>query len=254
KQETGAAGLIYIKLNEDDGVKCSVGKFLKDETVEAMVERAEADMGDLVLILAGPSTEVYNQMGQLRLMMGKEHNLINEDAYNFLWVTDFPLVEYSKEDHRYHALHHPFTAPKPEDLDKLDENPEDVRSRAYDLVLNGYEIGGGSIRIHDRELQTRMFELLGIDEDEAQKRFGFLLDAFKYGAPPHGGIALGVDRIVMILTGGTSLRDVIAFPKNQKAQSLMDNSPDFVDEDQLDDLHIELKKYAQKEQQEQESQ
>ena len=253
QQETGAAGLIYIKLNEDDGVKCSVGKFLKDDTVEAMVERAEADMGDLVLILAGPSTEVYSQMGQLRIMMGKEHNLINEGAYNFLWVTDFPLVEYSKEDHRYHALHHPFTAPKPEDLDKLDEDPEEVRSRAYDLVLNGYEIGGGSIRIHNRELQTRMFELLGIDEDEAQKRFGFLLDAFKYGAPPHGGIALGVDRIVMILTGGTSLRDVIAFPKNQKAQSLMDNSPDFVDEDQLDDLHIELKKYAKEAAQEQES-
>lgn len=253
KKETGAAGLIYIKLNEDDGVKCSVGKFLKDETVEAMVDRADAAMGDLVLILAGPSPEVYKQMGQLRLMMGKEHKLIDEDAYNFLWVTDFPLVEYSKEDHRYHALHHPFTAPKVEDLDKLEDSPEDVRSRAYDLVLNGYEIGGGSIRIHDRQMQTRMFELLGIDEEEAQKRFGFLLDAFKYGAPPHGGIALGVDRIVMILTGGTSLRDVIAFPKNQKAQSLMDNSPDFVDPDQLNDLHIELKKYATKEAQEQES-
>jgi len=253
KQETGAAGLIYIKLNEDDGVKCSVEKFLKDETVDTMVERADAEMGDLVLILAGPSPEVYKQMGQLRLMMGKEHNLINEDEYNFLWVTDFPLVEYSKEDHRYHALHHPFTAPKPEDLDKLDENPEEVRSRAYDLVLNGFEIGGGSIRIHDRELQTRMFELLGIEKDEAQKRFGFLLDAFKYGAPPHGGIALGVDRIVMILTGGASLRDVIAFPKNQKAQSLMDNSPDFVDEEQLDDLHIELKKYAKEAAQEQKS-
>lgn len=254
KKETGAAGLIYIKLNENDGVKCSVGKFLKDETVDAMVDRADADMGDLVLILAGLSPEVYKQMGQLRLMMGKEHNLIDEDTYNFLWVTDFPLVEYSKEDHRYHALHHPFTAPKPEDLDKLEDSPEDVRSRAYDLVLNGYEIGGGSIRIHDRKLQTRMFKLLGIDEEEAQKRFGFLLDAFQYGAPPHGGIALGVDRIVMILTGGTSLRDVIAFPKNQKAQSLMDNSPDFVDQEQLDDLHIELKKYARKEQQEQKSQ
>jgi len=253
QQETGAAGLIYIKLNEDDGVKCSVEKFLKDETVEAMVERSEAEMGDLVLILAGSSPEVYKQMGQLRLMMGKEHDLIDEDEYNFLWVTDFPLVEYSKEDHRYHSLHHPFTAPKTEDLDKLDDDPENVRSRAYDLVLNGYEIGGGSIRIHDRELQTRMFELLGIDEEEAQKRFGFLLDAFKYGAPPHGGIALGVDRIVMILSGGTSLRDVIAFPKNQKAQSLMDNSPDFVDEEQLDDLHIELKKYAKKAEQEQES-
>ena len=242
KQETGAAGLIYIKLNEEDGVKCSVEKFLKEETVDAMVETADAEMGDLVLILAGPSPDVYEQMGKLRLMMGEEHDLIDQDAYNFLWVTDFPLMEYSKEDHRYHALHHPFTAPNPDDLDKLDEEPEEVKSRAYDLVLNGYEIGGGSIRIHSRELQTRMFELLGIDEKEAQKRFGFLLDAFKYGAPPHGGIALGVDRIVMILSGGTSLRDVIAFPKNQRAQSLMDNSPDYVDKEQLDELHIELKK------------
>ena len=244
KQETGAAGLIYIKLNEEDGVKCSVEKFLKEETVEAMVETADAGMGDLVLILAGPNPEVYKQMGQLRLMMGKEHNLIDEDAYNFLWVTDFPLVEWSREDQRYHALHHPFTAPNPDDMELLEEAPENVRSRAYDLVLNGYEIGGGSIRIHDRELQTRMFELLGIDKAEAEKRFGFLLEAFKYGAPPHGGIALGVDRITMILAGGKSLRDVIAFPKNQKAQSLMDNSPDYVDQEQLDELHIELKKYA----------
>jgi len=241
KQETGAAGLIYIKLNEDDGVKCSVEKFLTEETVQSMVDEAEAEMGDLVLILAGPSPNVYQQMGKLRLMMAEEHNLINEDAFNFLWVTDFPLVEYSKEDHRYHALHHPFTAPNPDDIDKLDDEPEAVKSRAYDLVLNGFEIGGGSIRIHDRKLQTRMFDLLGIDEEEAQKRFGFLLDAFKYGAPPHGGIALGVDRIVMILTESKSLRDVIAFPKNQKAQSLMDNSPAYVDKEQLDELHIRLK-------------
>lgn len=246
QQETGAAGLIYIKMNEEDGVKCSVGKFLKEETVEGMVETAGAEMGDLVLILAGPSPDVYKQMGQLRLMMGEEHNLINEEAYNFLWVTDFPLVEYSKEDHRYHALHHPFTAPKPEDIDKLDDDAGSARSRAYDLVLNGYEVGGGSIRIHNRELQTRIFELLGMDEEEAQKRFGFLLEAFKYGAPPHGGIAFGVDRLVMILAGGTSLRDVIAFPKNQKAQSLMDSSPDFVDQEQLDELHIKLNDYAEK--------
>lgn len=246
KKETGAAGLIYIKLNEKDGVKCSVEKFLKEETVEAMVETAEAEMGDLVLILAGPSPDVYEQMGKLRLMMGKEHDLIDEEAYNFLWVTDFPLVEWSREEHRYHSLHHPFTAPNMEDIGQLDDEPEDVRSRAYDLVLNGYEIGGGSIRIHDRELQTRMFELLGIDNEEAQKRFGFLLEAFRYGAPPHGGIALGVDRIIMLLTDSSSLRDVIAFPKNQKAQSLMDSSPDYVDQEQLDELHIELKEYAEK--------
>jgi aspartyl-tRNA synthetase len=158
-----------------------------------------------------------------------------------LWVTDFPLVEWSEEDQRYHALHHPFTAPKPEDLEKMSDDPSVVRSRAYDLVLNGYEIGGGSIRIHDREVQKRMFQLLGINEREAEERFGFLLEAFKFGAPPHGGIALGVDRIAMILAGGTSLRDVIAFPKNQKAQSLMDNSPDYADPEQLEELHIQLR-------------
>lgn len=247
QKETGAGGLIYIKLNEKDGVKCSVEKFLKDETIEAMVEKAEADMGDLVLILAGASPDVYQQMNKLRLMMGEEHDLISEDEFEFLWVTNFPLVEWSREDHRYHALHHPFTAPHPEDVDRLGDDPASVRSRAYDLVLNGYEIGGGSIRIHERDLQKRMFNLLGIDEQEAEERFGFLLEAFKYGAPPHGGIALGVDRIIMILSGGTSLRDVIAFPKNQKAQSLMDNSPAYVDQEQLDELHIRLKRGVGKE-------
>lgn len=242
QKETGAGGLIYIKLNEKDGVKCSVEKFLKEKTVKAMVERAEAEMGDLVLILAGASPDVYQQMNKLRLMMGEEHNLINKDEFEFLWVTDFPLVEWSREDHRYQALHHPFTAPHREDVERLDEDPASVRSRAYDLVLNGYEIGGGSIRIHDRELQKRMFKLLGIDEEEAEERFGFLLEAFKYGVPPHGGIALGVDRIIMIFSGGNSLRDVIAFPKNQKAQSLMDNSPAYVDQEQLDELHIRLKR------------
>ena len=246
QDETGAAGLIYIKLNEDDGIKCSVGKFLTDETVEAMVEKAGAEMGDLVLILAGASPEVYRQMGKLRLMMGEEHNLINEEEFDFLWVTDFPLVEWSREDQRYHALHHPFTAPHEDEVDKLEEDPAAVKSRAYDLVLNGYEIGGGSIRIHNRDLQTKMFKLLGIDEEEAQERFGFLLEAFKYGAPPHGGIALGVDRIIMILAEGNSLRDVIAFPKNQKAQNNMDGSPDFVDQEQLDELHIRLKRGVEK--------
>lgn len=242
QKETGAGGLIYIKLNEKDGVKCSVEKFLKEETVKAMVGKAGAEMGDLVLILAGPSPEVYRQMNKLRLMMGEEHDLINQNEFEFLWVTDFPLVEWSREEHRYQALHHPFTAPHPDDLDRMDEDPASVRSRAYDLVLNGYEIGGGSIRIHDRELQKRMFKLLGIDGEEAEERFGFLLEAFRYGVPPHGGIALGVDRIIMILSGGDSLRDVIAFPKNQKAQSLMDNSPAYVDQQQLDELHIRLKR------------
>jgi len=241
KKEVGAAGLIYIKRNEQEGTKCSVEKFLKEETVEAMIDKADAEMGDLVLILAGPSPDVYEQMGDLRLMMGEEHNLIDRDKYDLLWVTDFPLVEWDDESQRYHALHHPFTSPQPEDVDKMESDPSQVRSRAYDLVMNGYEIAGGSIRIHSRELQNRMFNLLGIREKEARKRFGFLLEAFRYGAPPHGGIAFGVDRIVMILSGGNSLRDVIAFPKNQKAQNLMDGSPDYVDREQLEELHIQLK-------------
>jgi aspartyl-tRNA synthetase len=241
QQETGAAGLVYIKQNEREGLKCSVGKFLTDDTVQAMMDKPDAGDGDLVLILAGPTPDVYKQMGTLRLMMGCEHDLIDESAFNFLWITDFPLVEWNSDEQRYQAMHHPFTAPKTSDIDRLDEDPASVRSRGYDLVLNGYEIGGGSIRIHQRELQTKMLNLLGFSSAEAQKRFGFLLDAFQYGAPPHGGIALGVDRIVMILAGGSSLRDVIAFPKNQKAQSTMDGSPSTVDKQQLDDLHIRLK-------------
>jgi aspartyl-tRNA synthetase len=173
--------------------------------------------------------------------MGREHNLIEESAFNFLWITDFPLVEWNAEKQRYQAMHHPFTAPKASDIGKLGDDPASVRSRGYDLVLNGYEIGGGSIRIHQQELQMKMLNLLGFSSTEAKKRFGFLLDAFQYGAPPHGGIALGVDRIVMILAGGSSLRDVIAFPKNQKAQNTMDGSPGIVDKQQLDELHIRLK-------------
>lgn len=241
KKETGAGGLIYIKMTPE-GPLCSVAKFLTDEIVANMVEEAGAEEGDLVLILAGPSPEVFHQLGQLRLMMGKEHNLIDENAWNFLWVTEFPLLEWDEETRRYYAMHHPFTSPMAEDLDMIDSDPGKVRARAYDLVLNGNEIGGGSIRIHDQQTQRKMFELLGIGEKEAEEKFGFLLDAFKYGAPPHGGIAFGIDRIVMLLTGAKSLRDVIAFPKNQKAQSMMDNSPDTVDEHQLDELHISIKR------------
>ena len=240
KRETGAAGLIYIKVSDDEHM-CSVGKFLEDSTVDEMVDISEANSGDLVLILAGPSPDVYKQMGILRLMMGKELNLIDKSKNNFLWVTDFPLVEWDKESKRYHALHHPFTSPKAEDLDKLESEPENVNARAYDLVLNGSEIGGGSIRIHNSDVQEKMFEVLGIGKEEAREKFGFLLDAFTYGAPPHGGIALGLDRVVMLMAQANSLRDVIAFPKNQRAQSTMDNSPDVVDEKQLKELHISLR-------------
>ncbi|MEO9884659.1 MAG: aspartate--tRNA ligase [Balneola sp.] len=241
KKETGAGGLIYIKMQED-GPLCSVGKFLTEEIVSKMVEASGAEKGDLVLILAGPKPDVLNQLGQLRLMMGKDLGLIDDSKFNLLWVTDFPLLEWDEETRRYHAMHHPFTSPKQEDMELIDSDPAAVKARAYDLVLNGSEIGGGSIRIHNRKVQQRMFELLGIGEEEAEEKFGFLLSAFKYGAPPHGGIALGLDRIVMLLTGSKSLRDVIAFPKNQKAQSIMDNSPDVVDKHQLDELHIALKK------------
>jgi aspartyl-tRNA synthetase len=241
KKETGAGGLIYIKLQED-GPLCSVAKFLTDEIVEQMVEASGGKTGDLVFILAGPKPSVLEQLGHLRLIVGEEFDLIDKEAYNLLWVTDFPLLEWDEESRRYHAMHHPFTSPKEEDMDKLESDPASVKARAYDLVMNGSEIGGGSIRIHNRKVQEQMFKLLGIGDEEAEEKFGFLLDAFKYGAPPHGGIALGVDRIAMLLSGAKSLRDVIAFPKNQRAQSMMDNSPSEVDVEQLNELHISLKR------------
>jgi len=240
REELGAGGLIYMKNNEDE-LYSSVAKFVPQEMSQEMVNRANAEKGDLILIFAGKKKDVYHQLGQLRLIMGKEYDLIDTSKQNFLWVTDFPLVEFDEETGRYFAMHHPFTSPRDEDLDKMESDPAEVKARAYDLVLNGNEIGGGSIRINRRDIQQRMFDLLHIEEEEAQEKFGFLMDAFKYGAPPHGGIALGLDRIVMLLTGAKSLRDVIAFPKNQKAQSPMDRSPDVVDEHQLDELHIQLK-------------
>ncbi len=243
QSQTGAAGMIFMK-KTDGKVTCSVGKFLDDDTMKNMAETSGANDGDLVLILAGPAPDVYHQMGTLRLMVAKDFDLIDTNQTRFLWVTEFPLFEWSKDDLRYYSLHHPFTAPKPEDVSLLDDAPEKINARAYDLVLNGSEIGGGSIRIHDTEMQQKIFEILGIDKEEARHKFGFLLDAFRYGAPPHGGIALGLDRIIMLMSGSKSLRDVIAFPKNQKAQSLMDNSPSEVDEQQLKELHISLRKSA----------
>ncbi|MGM0507301.1 MAG: aspartate--tRNA ligase [Bacteroidota bacterium] len=243
KQRTGAGGMIYIK-SGDGTLNCSVGKFLEEHHVEEMFKRAGASEGDLVLILAGPSPEVYRQMGTLRLMMGERYDLIDHSKPEFLWVTSFPLVEWDEETRRYHALHHPFTSPVEEDLDKLEEDPASVRARAYDLVLDGNELGGGSIRIHDQGLQERVFRILGIGDEEAREKFGFLLDAFRYGPPPHGGIAFGFDRMIMIMAGVRSLRDVIAFPKNQKAQNPMDNSPGRVEEKQLKELHIQLRRRA----------
>ncbi|MEM1268878.1 MAG: aspartate--tRNA ligase, partial [Bacteroidota bacterium] len=244
RKRIGAGGLVYVKLGSDGSQYQSVKEaVLPKEFVDRAVEATGAETGDLVLVLAGAAPKVFEQMGTLRLHMAGELGLIPEGdsgPWKFLWVTDFPLLEWDEETGRYYAMHHPFTSPNPDDFDRLDSAPGEARARAYDLVLNGSEIGGGSIRIHQAEIQSRMFDLLGIDEEEAQQRFGFLLDAFKYGAPPHGGIAFGLDRLVMLLTGTPSLRDVIAFPKTQSAQELMVQSPDAVDDHQLKELHIRV--------------
>ncbi|MEM1041282.1 MAG: aspartate--tRNA ligase [Bacteroidota bacterium] len=249
RKKIGAGGLIYFRLPSGGGETSSSVKaeVLPSEFVDRAVEAVGAEAGDLVLVLAGDAPKVFEQAGSLRLHMASDLGLIPEGSdgpWKFLWVTDFPLLDYNEDDGRFHAMHHPFTSPRSEDMDKLDEgspsfDPGAVRARAYDLVLNGSELGGGSIRIHNRETQSQMFRALGIDEDEAQERFGFLLDAFRYGAPPHGGIAFGLDRIVMHLTGAASLRDVIAFPKTQNATELMSRTPDAVDDHQLADLHIQ---------------
>jgi aspartyl-tRNA synthetase len=239
KLEAGAGGMIYIKHTAEE-LYSSVGKFVSEDITRAMVTRSGAKEGDLILILAGPKPTVYNQLGTLRLIIGQEFDLVDASQNALLWVTDFPLLDHDADAKRWVAMHHPFTSPKPEDVGLMDTDPGKVRARAYDLVMNGSEIGGGSIRIFDPTLQRKMFRLLGIEEAEAQEKFGFLLDAFRFGAPPHGGLALGLDRIVMLLTGSRSLRDVIAFPKNQRAVSLMDNCPDVVDPKQLDELHIRV--------------
>jgi aspartyl-tRNA synthetase len=243
RKQIGAGGLVYFKLPSDgsemySSVKASI---LPEENVQAAIDQVGADTGDLVLVLAGSTPDVHKQAGALRLHMADELDLVPDNAPDdFLWVTDFPLLEWDADQQRYLAMHHPFTAPRPEDLDALDDDPGAARARAYDLVLNGNEIGGGSIRIHNRSVQQKVFRALGIDADEAQQRFGFLLDAFRYGAPPHGGIALGLDRLVMLITGASSLREVIAFPKTQSAKEPMVDSPDAVDPEQLEDLHIQL--------------
>ena len=245
RKRIGAGGLVYFKLPSDgsethSSVKAEV---LPSEFVDKAIAQMGAQSGDLVLVLAGKDPEVFEQMGTLRLHMAKDLGLIPEGAdgpWSFLWVTDFPLLEWDEDSQRFHAMHHPFTSPLPEDFDKMVTDPKSVRARAYDIVLNGHEIGGGSIRIHSKEIQNQMFKLLNIEEEEAQARFGFLLEALEYGAPPHGGIAMGLDRIAMLMAGTENIRDVIAFPKTQSAQELMVSSPDVVDDHQLKDLHIQL--------------
>ena len=235
----GAGGVVYLKVKKDS-IESSASKFLSADELKNIAETLRAKNGDLVLIVSGAWKQTLTALGGLRLELGGRLNLLSQDKWNFLWVTQFPLLEFSEEEKRFVSVHHPFTSPMQEDLPLLDSNPANVRARAYDLVLNGNEIAGGSIRIHDSDLQKKMFGLLGINESEATAKFGFMLDAFKYGAPPHGGIAFGVDRIVMLMTKSKSIRDVIAFPKTTSAMSLMDDSPSSVDQKQLDELHLKI--------------
>jgi aspartyl-tRNA synthetase len=240
-KKLGARGLVWMKVNED-GIDSPVAKFLADDEKQNLIKILSAKPGDLILILAGKRLETITQMGELRLEMAKRLELVKPDSEpKLLWVTDFPLLEWDEETKRFYAMHHPFTSPRTEDVELLDSDPGKVKARAYDLVLNGHEIAGGSIRIHNSELQAKMFKALGISKEEAEKKFGFLMNAFKYGAPPHGGIAFGFDRMVMIFAGETSIRDTIAFPKTTSAISLMDDSPSEVSEEQLKELHIKLR-------------
>ncbi|NLL04448.1 MAG: aspartate--tRNA ligase [Clostridiaceae bacterium] len=237
----GAKGMAWISVEENE-IKSSFAKFLSEEEVKAILDRAKAEPGDLICFVADKNEVVYEALGQLRLEVAKKTNIIDESEFKFLWITEFPLLEYDDEEKRYVAKHHPFTSPMDEDMQYLDTDPGKVRAKAYDIVLNGNEIGGGSIRIHDQTLQSKMFKLLGFTEEQAWDRFGFLLEAFKYGTPPHGGLAFGLDRLVMIMAGRSSIRDVIAFPKVQNASDLMSNAPDIVDDKQINELHIELSK------------
>jgi len=234
----GGKGLAYIVINEDGTVKSPIAKFMSDEKMKEITDKMEAVAGDIILISADKTDTVFTVLGSLRCHLAKKFELYDENSFSFLWVTNFPLLEYSEEEDRYVAKHHPFTAPLNEDLDKLDTAPGEVRAKAYDIILNGVELGGGSIRIYDTELQSKMFEVLGFTKEEAYNRFGFLIDAFRYGPPPHGGMAYGLDRLCMLMTGSDSIRDVIAFPKVQNASELMTNAPDFVDDKQLAELNI----------------
>lgn len=234
----GAKGLAWLKV-EEDGVKGPIAKFFAEDQ-QQLVAAVEAEIGDLILFVADKKGIVADALGALRNKLGKERGLIDETKFNFLWVTDWPLFEYDEEEGRYYAAHHPFTMPFREDMDKLESDPANVRAQAYDLVLNGYELGGGSLRIFERDVQEKMFKVLGFTEEEANAQFGFLMDAFEYGTPPHGGIALGLDRMVMLLAGRTNLRDTIAFPKTASASDLLVDAPSAVSDKQLAELSIRL--------------
>ncbi len=234
-----AKGLTWMNITEE-GIKSPIAKFLNRQEIDSVLEKMNAKTGDIIFIVGDKNNIVYDSLGQLRLELARRFNLINEDKLGLLWVTEFPLLEFDEEENRYVAKHHPFTSPMDEDIELLDKAPEKVRAKAYDIVLNGYELGGGSIRIHDSQLQEKMFKVLGFSKEEAWNKFGFLLEAFKYGTPPHGGLAIGIDRFIMLLTNTDNIRDVVAFPKTQSATCLMTEAPSLADEKQLKELKIGL--------------
>jgi aspartyl-tRNA synthetase len=240
KPQIGAKGLVYVKVNEDGTFKSSVDKFFDQEALHSWADKMGANKGDLLLVLSGETDKVRKQLNELRLEMGNRLELRDPNVFAPLWVVDFPLLEWDEDTERYHAMHHPFTSPKSSDIDMLDSDPGKVRANAYDLVINGVEIGGGSIRIHDRDLQKLMFKHLGFSDEEAQNQFGFLMNAFEYGAPPHGGIALGFDRLAALFGGQDSIRDFIAFPKNNAGRDIMIDSPSKIADDQLDELNLKV--------------
>ncbi|MFQ9584422.1 MAG: aspartate--tRNA ligase [Blautia hansenii] len=237
----GAKGLAYIAIGEDGTMKSSFAKFMKEEEMAALISAMQGENGDLLLFAADKTKLVWDVLGALRLELAKQMNLLDKNEYRFVWITEFPLLEWSEDDQRFTAMHHPFTMPMEEDLQYIDTDPGRVRAKAYDIVLNGNEIGGGSVRIHQDDIQEKMFEALGFTKEEAQKQFGFLLDAFKYGVPPHAGLAYGLDRLVMLMAKVDSIRDVIAFPKVKDASCLMSEAPDMVDEKQLEELGIAIR-------------
>ena len=239
--QVGATGLIYCKYNEDGTSKSTVDKFFDEDARNAWAAKAGSGDGDLLLIMSGGIDKTRKALGRLRLHLAEELGLRNPEVFAPLWVLDFPLLEWDEDTERYHAMHHPFTSPKPDDITKLDTDPAAVRANAYDLVMNGNEIGGGSIRIHDRDLQQLMFKHLGFTDKEAKEQFGFLMEAFEYGAPPHGGVAFGFDRLCAIMGGQESIRDFIAFPKNNSGRDVMIDSPSDIDKEQLNELNIKLK-------------
>ncbi len=237
-----AKGMAWISISPENEIKSSFAKFMSEDEMKSILDRAQAEPGDLICFVADKNNVVFDALGQLRLEIARKLDILNPDEFKFLWVTEFPLFEYDEDEQRWAAKHHPFTSPMDEDLEYLDTDPGRVRAKAYDMVLNGVELGGGSIRIHIQELQAKMFKMLGFSEEDANRKFGFLLEAFKYGTPPHGGMAFGLDRLVMLMAKKNSIRDVIAFPKVQNASCLMSNAPDVVDEKQIEELHINISK------------